>query len=117
MTPTPVPSTAALSALDLCDSGSEGYQTVSSPLAASFKALPSISSETNYQTAEVCKTEASLEFHTADVCKMKASTEVYTAEVCRSEVSTEFIVVEKCKTDGNKIHDSRHLRVQALNAI
>ena len=117
MTPTPAPSTAVLSALDLCDSGSEGYQTVSSPLAASFKALPSIPSEMNYQTAEVCKTEALLEFHTADVCKMEAYMEVYTAEVCCSKVSTEFIAVEKCKTDGNEIHDSRHLRVRALNAI
>jgi len=95
MTPMPAPSTAALSALDLRDSGSEGYETANSPSTALFKSLPSIPSETDYQTAEVCKTEASSEFHTADVCKTEASTEFYTAEV----VSTELITAEKCKTE------------------
>ena len=98
MKPTPAPSTAALSALDLRDSKSNGYETASSPSTASFKSLPSIPSEMDYQTAEVCKTEASSEFHTADVCKTEVSTEFYTAEVCRSEVSTELITAEKCKT-------------------
>ena len=54
MTLTPAPSTAALSALDLRDSGSEEYEAASSLLTASFKLLPSIPSETDYQTAEVC---------------------------------------------------------------
>jgi len=99
-TPTPVPSTAALSVLDLRDSsGSEGYETATSPSTASFKSLPTIPSETDYHTASVCKTDASSEFYTADVCKTEASTEFYTAEICRSEVSTEFVTAEKCKTE------------------
>jgi len=90
VTPTPVPSTAALSILNLRDSsGSEGYETASSPLTASFKSLPTILS----------KTGTSSEFYTADVCKTEASTEFYTAEICQSEVSTEFVTAEKCKTE------------------
>jgi len=90
VTPTPVPSTAVLSILDLRDSsGSEGCETASSPSTASFKSLPTILS----------KTGASSEFYTADVCKTEASTEFYTAEICRSEVSTEFVTAEKCKTE------------------
>ncbi|KAI6145311.1 hypothetical protein BKA82DRAFT_4312648 [Pisolithus tinctorius] len=101
VTPTPAPSTAALSALELPDtSGSEGYETAHTPSTASFKSLPTIPSETDFYTADVCKTEASTDFYTADVCKTEASTEFYTAEVCRSEVSTEFVTAEVCKSEA-----------------
>ncbi|KAI6107774.1 hypothetical protein EDD16DRAFT_1868839, partial [Pisolithus croceorrhizus] len=100
VTPTPPPSTCALSALELPDiSGNEGYETAHTPSTASFKSLPTIPSETDFYTADVCKTEVSTDFYTADVCKTEASTEYYTAEVCRSELSTEFVTADVCKTE------------------
>ena len=99
-TPTPAPSTAALSALEILDSsGSEGYETAVSPSTASFKSLPSIPSETDYATVEQCKTEASTEFHTVERCVSDMSSEYVTAEKCKTEASTEFYTAEKCKTE------------------
>ena len=99
-TPTPIPSTADLSALEIPDgSGSEGYETANSPSTASFKSLPSIPSETDYATVEQCKTEASTEFHTVDRCASDTSSEYVTAEKCKTEASTYFYTAEKCKTE------------------
>ena len=101
-TPTPPPSTASLSALEILDtSGSEGYDTANSPSTASFKSLPSIPSETDYATVEQCKTDVSTDFHTVDRCQCASdiSSEYVTAEKCKTEASTEFYTAEKCKTE------------------
>jgi hypothetical protein len=96
---TPVPSTA-LSALEIPDSsGSEGYDSAHSPSTASFKSLPTIPSESDFATAEQCKTETSTEFYTAERCVSDVSTEYITAEKCKTETETDFYTAEKCKTE------------------
>ncbi|KAF8122008.1 hypothetical protein EV363DRAFT_1301434 [Boletus edulis] len=100
-TPTPAPSTATLSALGILDgSGSEGYETANSPSTASFKSLPSISSETDNATVEQCKTEVSTGVHTGDRCQCASdvSSEYVIANKCKTEASTEFYTAEKCKS-------------------
>ena len=88
---TPAPSTSALSALEIPDgSGSEGYKTANSPLTASFKSLPSISSKTDYVTVKQCKTEASTEFCTVDCCALDVSSKYVTAAKCGTVISIDF---------------------------
>ncbi|KAF8132960.1 hypothetical protein EV363DRAFT_1473480 [Boletus edulis] len=124
-TPTPTPSTATLSVLEILDgSGSEGYETANSPSTASFKSLPSIPSETDYATVEQCKTEVFTEFHMADCCqcasdvsseyviadkcKTEASTEFYTAEKCKLETETEFVTMALCECERTEQSDTHY---------
>ncbi|KAF9231043.1 hypothetical protein BU15DRAFT_82894 [Melanogaster broomeanus] len=78
-------------------SGSEGYDTARSP---SFKSLPSIPLESDYATAEKCRTEASTESYTVERCASDMSTEYVTAEMCRTETETDFYTVERCKSEA-----------------
>lgn len=107
-TPTPDPSTTALSALEIPDSsGSEGYDTANSPSTASFKSLPSIPSESDYVTVEQCKTEASTEFHTVDPCASDVSSEYVTVEKCKTETETDFVTAAVCeceRTEPSETH-------------
>lgn len=83
-------------------SGSEGYNTAHdspSPSTASFKSLPTIPSESDYQTLETCKTCVSSEFVTAEVCASDVETEYVTAEKCKTETETDYWTAELCKSD------------------
>ena len=108
-TPTPAPSTSALSALEIPDgSGSEGYETANSPSTASFKSLPSIPSETDYETVEQCKTEASTEFHTVDRCVSDVSSEYVTAAKCKTETETEFVTAALCECERTEPSETNY---------
>ncbi|EGO01064.1 hypothetical protein SERLA73DRAFT_151625 [Serpula lacrymans var. lacrymans S7.3] len=104
---TPTPSSSNRSAVEelaqgetsRTSSGSEGYETAGTPSTASFKSLPTIPSESDYSTAELCKTEASTEYVTAEKCASDVSTDYITADVCKTEVSSEYITAEVCKSE------------------
>ncbi|KAG1819261.1 uncharacterized protein BJ212DRAFT_1345067, partial [Suillus subaureus] len=83
-------------------SGSEGYTTAHaspSPSTASFKSLPTIPSESDYQTLDTCKTCVSSEFVTAERCASDVETDYVTAEKCKTETETDFWTAEVCKSD------------------
>jgi hypothetical protein len=83
-------------------SGSEGYTTAHaspSPSTASFKSLPTIPSESDYQTLDTCKTCVSSEFVTAERCVSDVETDYVTAEKCKTETETDFWTAEVCKSD------------------
>lgn len=87
-------------------SGSEGYNTAhASPSpgsTASFKSLPTIPSESDYQTLETCKTCVSTEFVTAERCASDVETEYVTAEKCKTETETDYWTAELCKSDRDE---------------
>lgn len=86
-------------------SGSEGYTTAHaspSPSTASFKSLPTIPSESDYQTLETCKTCVSSEFVTAERCLSDVETEYVTAEKCKTETETDYWTAELCKSDRDE---------------
>ncbi|KAG2347113.1 hypothetical protein BDR05DRAFT_987725 [Suillus weaverae] len=83
-------------------SGSEGYTTAHaspSPSTTSFKSLPTIPSESDYQTLDTCKTCVSSEFVTAELCVSDVETDYVTAEKCKTETETDFWTAEVCKSD------------------
>ncbi|KAG1873071.1 hypothetical protein DFJ58DRAFT_409880 [Suillus subalutaceus] len=86
-------------------SGSEGYTTAHaspSPSTASFKSLPTIPSESDYQTLDTCKTCVSSEFVTAERCASDVETDYVTAEKCKTETETDFWTAEVCKSDKDE---------------
>ncbi|KAG0704129.1 hypothetical protein DFH29DRAFT_913089 [Suillus ampliporus] len=100
---TPTTTTEAFLAVEERESsGSEGYTTAHaspSPSTASFKSLPTIPSESDYQTLDTCKTCVSTEFVTAERCMSDVETEYVTAEKCRTETETDYWTAEVCKSD------------------
>ncbi|KAG1752141.1 hypothetical protein EDB19DRAFT_1094010 [Suillus lakei] len=100
---TPTTTTEGFLAVEERDSsGSEGYTTAHaspSPSTASFKSLPTIPSESDYQTLDTCKTCVSSEFVTAERCVSDVETEYVTAEKCKTETETDFWTAEVCKSD------------------
>ncbi|KAG2366333.1 hypothetical protein BDR07DRAFT_1480198 [Suillus spraguei] len=100
---TPTTTTEGFLAVEERDSsGSEGYTTAHaspSPSTASFKSLPTIPSESDYQTLDTCKTCVSSEYVTAERCASDVETEYVTAEKCKTETETDFWTAEVCKSD------------------
>ncbi|KAL4251010.1 hypothetical protein ABKN59_006567 [Abortiporus biennis] len=80
----------------ILSSGSSSYSTAKSP-ATSFASLPSIPSEADYATAEICETE----YQTMDVCTSdlgKSFTEYETVDICPTE-PTEYITASVCTSE------------------
>ncbi|TFK53121.1 hypothetical protein OE88DRAFT_1807017 [Heliocybe sulcata] len=118
-----------------CQSSSSGtYTDKASEIAPSE--VPTIPSESNYETAEVCSTEystaevcsteyttaevcsteyetaevCSTEYETAAVCPTPSVSEYVTVDVCPSEPASEYITAEVCPTEVSTDYDTAECR-------